>query len=471
MVAVFAARVSLVAVPCNLVAELAVAPATVLGFTALAVAPLAMPLAEALARCAGWPAGWIASVARTGAALPGAEAAWPGGWWGGLTLAALTVLVLLAVRRIQHHPWTAAACAVLLLLAVLRPPPFTRFVTGWPPPGWTFAMCDVGQGDTAVLAAGDRTAVVVDAGPDPAPADRCLRALGVTRVPLLLLTHFHADHVAGLPGVLRGRAVGAIQTTTSEEPPEQAAFVRRTAAAARVPVVRAVPGEQRRVGPLTWRVLWPRAETGAVGPAGPATVEPNDSSVTLFVRIARGPSLLLLGDLEPPAQRGLLRDYPALPRADVLKVAHHGSPFQDPGLLHQVRPRLALISVGGDNSYGHPAPRTVDALRAGERRCCARTRTARSRWWGPGPGCGRCRRGATVRWWRPCHAEWRRFVTTVDGDRQVRTLGGEEEILATCRDRFGSRSTGRLWPRPGPVTVCNRRLRYLSVCLPRTAQE
>ena len=365
VVAVFAARVSLVAVPCNLVAELAVAPATVLGFAALAVAPLAMPVAEALARCAGWPAGWIASVARTGAALPGAEAAWPGGWWGGLTLAVLTVLVLLAVRRIQHHPWTAAACAVLLLLAVLRPPPFTRFVTGWPPPGWTFAMCDVGQGDTAVLAAGDRTAVVVDAGPDPAPADRCLRALGVTRVPLLLLTHFHADHVAGLPGVLRGRAVGEIQTTTSEEPPEQAAFVRRTAAAARVPVVRAVPGEQRRVGPLTWRVLWPRAEPGATVPAGPATVEPNDSSVTLFVRIARGPSLLLLGDLEPPAQRGLLRVYPALPRADVLKVAHHGSPFQDPGLLHQVRPRLALISVGRDNSYGHPAPRTVDALRAG----------------------------------------------------------------------------------------------------------
>ncbi|MYZ37466.1 MULTISPECIES: MBL fold metallo-hydrolase, partial [unclassified Streptomyces] len=306
-----------------------------------------------------WPAGWIASVARGGAALPGAGIAWPGGWWGALLLVALTAVVLFAVRRIPRHPWTAAVCAVFLLLAVVRPPSVTRLVTGWPPPGWTFAMCDVGQGDTVVLAAGKGTAVVVDAGPDPGPPDRCLRELGVTRVPLLLLTHFHADHVGGLSGVLRGRAVGAIQTTASEEPPEQAAFVRRTAAAAGVPVVRAGPGEQRRIGPLTWRVLWPRAGSALT------VDEPNDSSVTLFVRIARGPTLLLLGDLEPPAQQGLLSDHPTLPPVDVLKVAHHGSPFQDPRLLRTVRPRLALISAGRDNPYGHPAPRTVEALRAG----------------------------------------------------------------------------------------------------------
>jgi competence protein ComEC len=359
VVAVFAARVSLVAIPCNLFAELAVAPATVLGFAALALAPAVMPAAEALARCAGWPAGWIASVARTGAALPGAQTDWPGGWWGGLLLALLTVLVLLAARRIPRHPWAAATCAVVLLLAVLRPPPLGRLLTGWPPPGWTFAMCDVGQGDSTVLAAGDGTAVVVDAGPEPGLADRCLSDLGITRIPLLLLTHFHADHVAGLPGVLRGRSVGVIRTTTLQNPLDQVAFVRRTAAAAGVPVVPSVPGEELRAGPLSWRVLWPRA-----GPAF-ATGEPNDSSVTLYVRIAGGPSLLLLGDLEPPAQQALLRDYPALPPADILKVAHHGSAHQDPGLLRALRPRLALISCGRDNPYGHPSPLTVGALRTG----------------------------------------------------------------------------------------------------------
>ncbi|WP_329120671.1 ComEC/Rec2 family competence protein [Streptomyces sp. NBC_01353] len=362
VVAVFAARVSLVAIPSNLLAELAVAPATVLGFAALALAPVWLPAAELVAEVAAWPAGWIAGVARAGAALPGAEAAWPGGWWGGLMLAALFGLVVLGAWRLPYRRRIAVGCAVLLLLAVVRPPPLTRVVTGWPPPGWAFAMCQVGQGDATVVAAGGDTAVVVDAGPDPVLVDRCLRDLGVRRIPLMVLTHFHADHVAGLPGVLRGRSVGAIQTTGLEEPQGQAAFVRRTAAAAGVPMVLAGPGERRRLGSLEWQVLWPRGAPGAVEAEASG---PNDASVTLLVRTAGGLSLLLLGDLEPPAQQRLLRAYPGLAPVDVLKVAHHGSAHQDPGLIRAVRPRLALVSTGSGNPYGHPSPRTVEALRDG----------------------------------------------------------------------------------------------------------
>ncbi|MEV8452194.1 ComEC/Rec2 family competence protein [Streptomyces sp. NPDC052095] len=369
VVVLLASRVSLVAIPCNLLAEFAVAPATVLGFAALAVAPVAMPVAELLARVAGWPAGWIATVARTGAALPGAGIDWPDGGKGAVLLAALTLVVVLLARRLVRHPWVCSAAALLLVLAVLRPVPLTRALTGWPPPDWAFAMCDVGQGDALVLAAGEGAAVVVDAGPDPLLVDRCLRELGVSEVPFLILTHFHADHVRGLPGVLRGRAVGAIETTSLDEPPDQAAFVRRTAASAHVPLVRAVPEEHRRIGALDWRVLWPADTAGlgggwAASGTEPAPRDPNDASVTLYVRTG-GLTLLLPGDLEPPAQQGLLRRYPTLSRVDVLKVAHHGSAYQDPALLRAVRPRLALVSVGRDNPYGHPAARTVDALRAG----------------------------------------------------------------------------------------------------------
>lgn len=368
VVAVLSARVSLVAVPCNLLAEFAVAPATVLGFGALATAPVAMPVAKALAWCASPPAEWIAGVARTGAALPGAGVDWPGGWTGAVLLALVTLVVLLVGRRLLRHPWWCGVCGALLVLAVVQPPPLSGVIRGWPPPGWRLAVCDVGQGDAMVLAAGEDTGVVVDAGPDPALVDHCLRSLGITRIPLVVLTHFHADHVTGLPGVLRGRSVGAIETTGFEEPPERAEFVRRLAAARRIPVTHAVAGEQRRTGALSWQVLWPPPSSGPLfrlpDPA-PVPEGPNDASVTLLVRSA-GLRLLLLGDLEPPAQRALARSpaAAALEHVDVLKVAHHGSAYQDPDLIRRVAPRLALISCGEGNPYGHPSPRTVATLRA-----------------------------------------------------------------------------------------------------------
>lgn len=366
VVVVLSERVSLVAVPCNLLAEFALAPATVLGFLALATALPTLPVAKALAWCASWPAEWIAWIARTGAALPGAGIDWPGGWAGAALLGALIPVVLPIGRRLLRHPWWCGACALLLVLLVVQPPPLTRAITGWPPPGWRMVMCDVGQGDAMVLAAGGGTGVVVDAGPEPAPVDRCLRSLGVTRIPLVVLTHFHADHVGGLSGVLRGRSVGGIATTGLEEPADQARFVRRLAAAGHLPVTRAVAGERQHTGDLSWEVVWPPPATGQAAGTRPVpeAEEPNDASVAMLVRTA-GLRLLLLGDMEPPAQRALARS-PAATRladVDVLKVAHHGSAYQDPGLVHRLAPRLALISAGRDNSYGHPAPSTVAALR------------------------------------------------------------------------------------------------------------
>ncbi|OIV35397.1 hypothetical protein BIV57_21810, partial [Mangrovactinospora gilvigrisea] len=238
VIAMLAAQVSLVAVPCNLLAEPAVAPATVLGFAALAAAPLSPAGASGLAWLAGWPTRWIAAVARHGAALPGAAVPWPGGWTGAAAAAAALGaggwLLLRVGPRMPRGGRIAVALllAAVLLVVVIRPPFLVRIVTGWPPPGWRVVACDVGQGDAIVLATGTPgSAVVVDAGPDPAPVDRCLRRLGVRRIPLLVLTHFHADHVGGVPGVLRGRRVGEIEVSPVDEPAGGGARVARWAAA------------------------------------------------------------------------------------------------------------------------------------------------------------------------------------------------------------------------------------------------
>jgi competence protein ComEC len=167
--------------------------------------------------------------------------------------------------------------------------------------------------------------------------------------------------------VLRGRAVAEIAATGHAEPVDQAAFVHRTAAGAGVPVTSAAAGQERQVGEgLRWRVVWPEgAADGEVLAGSGVAPNPNDASVTLLVRTA-GLRLLLLGDLEPPAQRALAASplLAGIGGVDVLKVAHHGSAHQDPELMRRLAPRLALISCGRDNSYGHPAPSTVAALRA-----------------------------------------------------------------------------------------------------------
>ena len=218
--------------------------------------------------------------------------------------------------------------------------------------------CDVGQGDALVLNAGAGQAVVVDTGPEPRAVDRCLDRLGVGTVPLLVLTHFHADHVDGIAGVFAGRRVGAVETTRLLDPPGGVREVDEAASDAGLTAVPATYAAASAVGPITMQVLWPPPDSPTEGPGDGSTA--NDASVVLLVQVA-GVRMLLTGDVEPEGQAELARLLPGL-HVDVLKMPHHGSAHQDEPWLLSLDPAVVLVSVGADNDYGHPAESALRPL-------------------------------------------------------------------------------------------------------------
>lgn len=355
IIAGISGTVSLVAIAANLAAAPVVAPATVLGVLAAVVSPVWLPGGEFLAWLASWPAQWLVLVARVGARMPAAVVAWPGGWAGGLLLAVLTVAVLLAARHRLPRRLLAAGTAAVVAGAM----PVAWLASGWPPAGAVVVACAVGQGDLIVVPVRAGEAIVVDAGPEPVAADRCLRDLGVSSVPLFVVSHFHADHVGGVSGVFRGRRVGAVLAAAWPEPEYGHRLVLEAAAAAGVqrwPDPQ--PGTSYRVGPVTLTVLAPPGRlTGTRS-------DPNNNSLVLRVEAA-GVRVLLSGDAEIELQQALLTAVgPDALRADVLKVPHHGSAFQHDAFLAAVAPAVALVPVGEGNDYGHPDPDLLARLAA-----------------------------------------------------------------------------------------------------------
>ncbi len=355
VVAGLSGQVSLVAVGANLLAAPAVAPATVLGLAAGLVGLVWDPPARLLGTLAGWCVGWVVAVARHGSDLPVASVPWAAGALSLAVLTALCGLLVVGLPWLLRRPLRALlATALLVVVTTVRLP-----TPGWPGDDWVLAMCDVGQGDALVIRAGPGAGVLVDAGPDPQAVDGCLSRLGVERLPLVVLTHFHADHVDGLRGALDGRTVGEVWTTSLLDPPDAVHDVGVLAATARAPARLPPTGAEVTVGQMTLRPVWPPAGPVRAGPGDGSTA--NDASVVLLVRV-RGVDLLLTGDVEPPGQAQLARSLGGLD-VDVLKVPHHGSRYQDMPWLASVRAEVALVSVGADNDYGHPAPDTVEALR------------------------------------------------------------------------------------------------------------
>lgn len=352
IVTALSGSISVVGLASNALTGPFVAPVTVLGLTAALVSPVWSPAGVV----PGWLAGWcvqpVLTVAHLFAGLPAAQWAWRS------SPTALAVLAACCLGLATVLPWVLARPAWCLVFAV------ALVVAGWRQPApagwpgqWQVVFCDVGQGDATVIRAGPHQVVLVDTGPDSDQVVACLRGLGVKRVPLLVLSHFHSDHIGGLSGVLRSFEVGEVLTSPLAEPADQVALVRGQLAEAQVPSRPARVQERLSVGEATWQTLAAGPAAGLARQGEGENSAENDSSVVGLVGVG-GVRVLMTGDAEPPAQQALVASGVDL-SAHVLKLPHHGSSRQDERFFQQSAATLAIASVGERNDYGHPAAKTV----------------------------------------------------------------------------------------------------------------
>ncbi|MDO5617680.1 ComEC/Rec2 family competence protein [Kocuria sp.] len=261
----------------------------------------------------------------------------------------------------RRWPRVLAAAVVMGTVAVLaigfwwKPAPRTD---------WVAVMCDVGQGDALLLrgtSGGESTTVLIDAGPDPAAVRKCLRQAHVTAVDLLILTHNHADHVAGAAGLNQYVDIGQVwwSSGTGRAPHEIAGWA--------VADQRPAPGAEFTGEGLRVEVLGPSGQPAA------AVDSSGENNASLAIRVeVQGPpdfpttTVLAAGDLENDGARTLLRTHGAgqgtALDVDVLKVSHHGARNGGTEIVDAASPALAMISVGARNTYGHPHPVITDHL-------------------------------------------------------------------------------------------------------------
>ena len=327
----------------NLLAAPAVAPITVLGFIAALISPIAPWLTHIIIVGIRVPAGFITAVAHWIAAFPVLTI------HNGLIGFAI-ISVILGFLILFKNKWKQ--CTAILLLIILA----LTWLQRWPAGSWQVAQCDVGQGDSLVINLQDHRAVVIDVGPDPVAEDKCLKQLGIKEIPLLVLSHFHADHVGGLSGLLKGRRVSQVWISNNREPLTESNLALAALKSSQITTVQ--KGLIAQIGQLRIEVVWPEANTRNFEELPGEGSAINNSSIAVVATTSDW-SLFAAGDLEPPAQHELIN---RVGPVDIYKVCHHGSKYQDEGLMRALSAQIALISVGTGNPYGHPAPESIDAL-------------------------------------------------------------------------------------------------------------
>jgi len=362
-------QVSLAALPANLLAAAAIAPVMWLGMLAAAAAQVEPALAVPFNASNEPLLAFVEWVARTFAAAPAAVVPVRLGSPAALAvayaaLAAGVLGVCAAWRRAGRSSWPAGdgswsrrplAIAAGVSVAALGLGAAVNVGSVDPPAGGELVVSflDVGQGDATLLQK-DGVAVLVDTGPPDGPIVRRLQEAGVRRLDALIITHAQSDHEGAALQVLRRVPTRLVLNGGAGWPTEVQAGLAAATEARRIP---GHAGQRLTLGDIRLHVLWPPPPGPGFRPEG----DPNRRALVAHVRVGDF-DLLLPADAESDVTAPL-----PLPDVEALKVAHHGSADGGlPAMLERTTPEFAAIEVGRGNTYGHPAPSTLAALRAVE---------------------------------------------------------------------------------------------------------
>ena len=337
-------QLSLITIVANVLASPVIAPITVIGFIAAIFASIAPVVASLLVAFTLPLATWIVWLCNTGSNFPVLQ-------FSSFIFFLLLLLVLGFI--VIGKKWRVLLVVAILILGQLT---FTRVT--WPGSNWQVTNCDVGQGDALVINLGANRGILIDVGPDPILIDRCLKRLKISQISLLVLTHFHADHVGGLSGAISGRAVKQVWISNNHQP--QSAYQSSMKMLTRSQVTEVKNGDLFQVVNAKISVLWPELtpQSFETLPGDGSAI--NNSSIAMVIQLPNL-SIFAAGDLEPPVQE-ILTSNQLLKKVDIYKLCHHGSMYQHFPMLDVLKPSVVLISVGKENSYGHPAPEIIGEL-------------------------------------------------------------------------------------------------------------
>lgn len=264
-------------------------------------------------------------------------------------------IILYCIKSKKNNKCKIIICLLIVLILI-------NFIIYIFPQKLRIFFIDVGQGDSTLIITPDKKTVLIDGGGSdsfdvgkkvllPYLLDR-----RILKIDYVLISHFDTDHCGGILTIMEKVKVKNIIISEQAEHSENYERFKKLMIHKKIRLIEVKKGDKIKIGRYSeFKILFPTSRLLSENPLN------NNSIVAQFNY--NNFKMLFTGDIEKLAEQQILKTEKAEIRADILKVAHHGSKTSSiPEFIKAVRPKIALIGVGKNNTFGHPNQQTIKNL-------------------------------------------------------------------------------------------------------------